>query len=71
MLNAAQQLMQSFYVMGDPVAGLQLRVTNDATHKGTPPRRHIPRKQRFAVAWNDAGDVIRVRLPRLFKGHRP
>jgi hypothetical protein len=70
MLNAAQPLMPSFYGMGDPVAVLQLRVTNDATPKGTQ-RRHISRKQRFAVAWNDAGDVIRVRLPRLFKGHRP
>lgn len=37
----------------------------------TPAKLRYDRKNRFAIAWNDNGDVRTVRIPRLFKGHRP
>lgn len=65
-LNAAQLLYQLF--IGDRKV-----VTYKPPHapQPTPPRRHISRTVRFATAFDDDGNVTRVRRPRLFKGHRP
>lgn len=66
MLNAAQQLYQSW--LGDAKVA-----TYKPPHapQGTPPRRRESRNARFAIRFNDEGDVTHVRRPRLFKGHRP
>jgi hypothetical protein len=37
----------------------------------TPPKMRYDRKQRFAAAWGEDGEVRAVRTARLFKGHRP
>lgn len=65
-LNTAQLLYQQF--IGDRKVA-----TYKAPHapQPTPERRHISRKVRFATAFDDDGNVTKVRRPRLFTGHRP
>jgi len=65
-LNAAQTLIMSFF------AGESVR-PNVPPHRqmGTPPRqRKYDREQRFAIAFDEDGNVTAIKLPRLFKGHR-
>ena len=69
MLNAAQTLILELY----PSNPLPVWPQEKAPHayRDQPARRHISRRKRFAIAYDDEGRVTRVRLPRLFKGHRP
>lgn len=67
MLNAAQVLLQSFFTPGVEPRGYKAPHAN----RPTPARPRFTRKSRFAVAYDDEGNVTAVRKPRLFKGHRP
>lgn len=67
MLNEAQTLLMSFF----PTQGEGRIQETPVFNRGTPPRKRIPRAQRFHLYDDETRGVRVVRKPRLFKGHRP